>query len=369
VNQTAPRRGRSGMTLLELLVVVAILGLLASAVMPVIGGGDQVRAARAACSSITSLASQAQAQAVGRENPIGLWIEPLSAGQAIDLAIARQPDPYRGDTFDATVSLSGTVSSGTMQLMFSDGGSKVTTLTAPSSPAFASTGDFIQLEGSPDKFALVCPNPPTFDGCKVRLRPEAGQTTANTVWPTPTVEGTGTTWHAFSIIRRPAPAGESISLGSGMAIDLAWSGIGVQRFGQATLDGDGSATGDPADDLAPLGRYAAGQSIAVMFDRVGAVGEIGFFNTTLSPPNATEVRMPLRAPVYLLVGRIDRCGLGYRAAATDDAPGANWQYPDSFWVSIDPKTGMTRCSQCAISDADGPVTTARRSQAGIRSAL
>lgn len=355
-----------GMTLLELLVVVAILGLLSWAVIPVIGGGDEVRAARAACSSITSLAAQAQAQAVGRDHAIGIWIDPLSASQAIDLSIARQPAPYRGDTFDATVKLTGTVASGSMRLTFSDGGSKVTTLTATSGPAFAATGDFVQFGASPDRFRLVCPGRPTFDGCSAVLRPEAGQTPANAIWPTPSVEGTGTTWHAFSIIRRPAPAGDGIALGSGMAIDLAWSGIGVQRLGPGPLGGDGSTTADGADDLPSLGLYSEGQSIAIMFDRVGAVGEIGFFNSPLTSATAGEIRMPLRSPLYLLVGRVDRCGLGYRAAPTDDAPGANWQYPDSVWLAIDPKTGLTRWAQCSTGSPSAPVTTARGSQAGIR---
>jgi len=354
------------MTLLELLVVIAILGLLSAAVMPVLGGGP-LRAARAAASSVTSLASKAQAQAVGRENAVGLWIEPRSIDSAIDVAIARQPAPYRGDTFDATVSLSGTVASGTMSLEFQE--DKVTTLTGSSNPPCAASGDFIEFAESPARFTLICPNPPSPDNWFATLRPEAGQTTTNTVWPTPTADGSEKVWHAFSIIRRPAPVSLGISLGSGLAIDLAWSGIGTRRFGRTPLGGDGSSSPDPSDDLTPLDMYSAGQAIAIMFDRVGAVGEVGFFNTRVSPTaGAAEIRAPLRSPVFLLIGRIDRCGLGYRDSPSEDAPGANWQYPESFWVSIDPKTGLARSTQVVLRDDDGRVTTARRSQAAIRSA-
>lgn len=361
------------MTLVELLVVVAILGLLAVVVLPVFDGGP-LRATRAAASSVTSLVARAQSQSIGRGSACGLWIQPLEVGVAIDLAIARQPDAYRGDTFDATVSLSGPVASGTMLLTFSGSGTKVTTLTAPTKPPFASTGDFIEFEGSPHRFALVCPDPPTFDGCRAVLRSEAGQTTTNTLWPTPTLEGSGTTWHAFSIIRRPVPVAEGVSLGAGLAIDLAWSGVGTQRFGRTPLDGDGSASADVSDDLLPVGNYAAGQAIAIMFDRVGAVGEIAYFDTGISTAASgaaaapAGIRAPLRAPVFLLIGRIDRCGLGYRESPSEDMPGANWQYPESFWVSIDPRTGLARSAQVVLHDDDGPVRTARRSQAAIQSA-
>lgn len=362
------RRPR-GMTLVELLVVVAILGLFSAVVLPLLDGGPS-RATRTAAAAVTGLVARTQAQSIGRENACGLWIEPLSAEAAIDLAIARQPAPYRGDTFDAAVSLSGAAASGTMLLTFSKP-EAVTTLTAPLDPPFAADGDFIEFEGAPDRFRLSCPNPPTVDGCRAALRPEAGQTTANTLWPTPTIVGTGTAWHAFSIIRRPRPAAAGVSLGAGLAIDLAWSGVGTQRFGRTTLDGDGASTADPADDLPPLGTYAAGQAVAIMFDRAGMPSELGFFNTAVSlaagvaPP--AEVRTPLRATIFLLVGRIDRCGQAYRQSPPDDASGANWQYADSAWVFVEPKTGLARSMQVVPRDSSGPVTTARRSLAAALS--
>lgn len=358
------------MTLVELLVVVAILALFPVVVMPLLDGGP-ARAARTAASAVTGLVARAQSQSIGRENACGLWIEPLSTVAAIDLAIARQPAPYRGDTFDAAVSLSGPAASGTMQLLFSTPGA-VTSLTAPLDPPFASDGDFIEFEGAPDRFRLSCPNPPTVDGCRASLRPEAGQTTTNTLWPTPTIAGSGTAWHGFSIIRRPKPVAGGVLLGSGLAIDLAWSGVGTQRFGRTTLDGDGSSTADTGDDLPPLGTYADGQAVAIMFDRAGMPSELGFFNTAASLASGAgvpaEVRMPLRATVFLLVGRIDRCGQGYLQTPSNDAAGANWQYGDSFWVFIDPKTGMARSAQVSPRDGSGPVTSARRSLAAVLTA-
>lgn len=369
---TAPS-GRTGMTLVELLAVITILGLLSVAVIPILDGGE-LRAARNAAASMTSLVAMSQARSIGHDMPAGVWIEPLSVGAAIDLKLARQPAPYRGDTFNATVALSGPVAGGTMVLTFSDNGASVTTLTAPAEPPFATTGDFIEFAGSSSRFTLICPDPPASTGFRAALRTEAGQTTANTLWPTPALEGSGTAWHGFSIVRRPSPAAAGLTLGSGLAIDLAWSGVGTGRFGRTVLAGDGSSTAEVSDDMPPLGTYTAGQAVAIMFDRTGAVGEIGFFNTATSvaaggaPGRTAELRAPLQAPVFLLVGRIDRCGLGFRDSVSEEAPGANWQYPESFWVSIDPKTGLARSARVTLRDADGPVTTVRRSQALIRSA-
>ncbi|NCY03336.1 MAG: hypothetical protein EBX36_10615, partial [Planctomycetia bacterium] len=78
-------------------------------------------------------------------------------------------------------------------------------------------------------------------------------------------------------------------------------------------------------------------------------------------------RTPLRATIFLLVGRIDRCGQGYRQSPPDDASGANWQYADSAWVFVDPKTGLARSMQVVPRDSSGPVTTARRSLAAALS--
>ncbi|MBM3954781.1 MAG: prepilin-type N-terminal cleavage/methylation domain-containing protein [Planctomycetes bacterium] len=365
--------GRDGMTLVELLAVIVILGLLSVAVIPILDGGE-LRAARNAAASMTSLVATAQGRSLGHDSPAGLWIEPLSVDAAIDVVLARQPAPYRGDTFDATVALSGPVAGGTMELTFSEKGTSVTTLTAPAETPFATTGDFIEFAGSASRFTLICPDPPASTGFRAALRAEAGQTAANTLWPTPALEGSGTVWHGFSILRRPAPAAAGLTLGSGLAIDLAWSGVGTGRFGRTALAGDGSATADVSDDVLPLGTYTAGQAIAILFDRTGAVGEIGFFNTATTvaageaPDHTAELRAPLQAPLLLLVGRIDRCGLGFREPVSEEAPGANWQYPESFWVSIDPKTGLARSARVTLRDADGPVTTARRSQAAIRSA-
>ena len=362
------RRSR-GMTLIELLVVMSILSLLSVTVLPAFSNAESARAGRRAAAAVSSLVAQSQATALGRATAAGLWIEPLSTVAAIDLSIAQRPEPYRGDTFTAAVSLALPLRpSDPVQLTFSHGGADVAQMTTPQASAFSpsvagrplvSNGDLIQIGQRADLFTLECADLPTTNGYKARLRPEAGQTPANTLWPTPSMAGQPATWHSFTIHRKPAPIAALQSLDDGMAIDLAWSGVGTERFGPAPLAGD--------DGYTPLAGYNPGQALAMMFDSAGAVAEVVFLNTALSGAGA-EASVPVRGPILLLVGRIDRCGLPYNPAPTEANPGANWQYADSMWIAIDPKTGLARSVPPVLRIQNLPVTNARDSQSLVRSA-
>jgi prepilin-type N-terminal cleavage/methylation domain-containing protein len=339
---------RGGMTLVELLVVVAILGLLAVTVLPAFSNGSDARAARQAVAVVTSQLSKAQAAAIGKSTPAGIWIQPLGTGAAaIEMALARQPPPYQGDTFSATVSGS-MVNSGTFALTFNT--SHVTLLTGSTTPPFVSTGDLIQFGGSGPSFELLCPINPLSSGTdwSAQLRSNSGQTPHNTVFPANAAALT------FAIQRKPRRIGGAVTIGSGMAIDLTWSGIGMSRFGQVALAGDAG--------LSSLSGYTPGQALVLSFNAAGGVNELQTLNVPLVA--AAETRMAVREPVFFLVGRADRCGLRYNSAATEEIPGANWQYPDSFWISVDPRTGLIKTADTKLQ-----VATARDSQAYIRSGL
>jgi prepilin-type N-terminal cleavage/methylation domain-containing protein len=339
---------RCGMTLVELLVVVAILGLLAVTVLPAFSSGSDARAARQAVAVVTSQLSKAQAAAIGNPLPAGVWIQPLGVGAtALELALARQPAPYQGDTFSATVSGSA-INSGTFALTFS--GSHVTLLTGSTTPPFVSTGDLIQFGGSGPVFELVSPTiPPQADNCSARLRSNAGQTPYNTTLPASAVQ------QSFAIYRRPIRMGGSATIGAGMAIDLAWSGVGASRFGQVSLAGDAG--------LSSLPGYTPGQAIVVLFNAAGALSELHTVNSSPSL-SVDQTRLPIREPIFLLVGRADRCGLPYNPSPTEDAPGANWQYPDSYWIAIDPRSGMVKTADTRLA-----VNNALESRSYIRSGL
>jgi prepilin-type N-terminal cleavage/methylation domain-containing protein len=352
---------RCGMTLVELLVVVAILGLLAVTVLPAFSNGSDARAARQAVAVVTSQISKAQAAAIGKPLPAGIWIQPLGDGRAsLEMALARQPAPYRGDTFSATVTGSA-VTSGTFALAFNP--SEVTLLTVSSTPAFVSTGDLVQFGGSGPHFEMLCPSSALVSGTEwsARLRTDFGQTPHNTVFP---VTSGGV---SFTIQRKPVRGGAATTIQSGMAIDLAWSGLGLNRFGQAMLLGDGQVSPGPdpdvSDNLPPMTGYTPGQAIVLTFNAAGGVNELFTLNPAPSWASS-QTRLTIHEPLFLLVGRVDRCGLPYNPSPTEDAPGANWQYPDSFWIAVDPRTGLTKTADTRLR-----VSTARESQRYIRSGL
>ena len=72
-------RAAAGMTLVELLVVVAIIGLLAVTVLPNLAGADGQREVRNAAGAVSSQLSRGPALAIEQRRSAGLWLEPLAS--------------------------------------------------------------------------------------------------------------------------------------------------------------------------------------------------------------------------------------------------------------------------------------------------
>jgi hypothetical protein len=139
--------------------------------------------------------------------------------------------------------------------------------------------------------------------------------------------------------------------------------------GSTNLAGDGFSTaGTTADDWLPDPDYVAASTpgnpgrVVAMFDPSGSLSEISYVAGSSA---AATSRLLLTGPLFLLVGRVDRCGLPYTPTPTENNPGANWQYPDSRWIAIDPRTGVVRVAEPLLRS----VTTARESQALIRAGM
>jgi type II secretory pathway pseudopilin PulG len=334
------------MTLVELLVAVAILGLLAIAVLPSFATTTDRNRAREASRAVTSFISQAQGRAIGRQTPVGFGIVKLAASTgspAIDLVPAMVPEPYRGDTPAATVRLTPPTTAPffRMDLAFSNAD--------PAAPNVGcETGDLIRFDGRGPWFEFLA-RPGSVPVYQCSLRSDAtvdtiaSQTPVNTAWP-----ALAPTEHAFEILRRPRRAGAAMSLGEGRCIDVHWSWAGQTRLAFAE------------------------QVINVLFDSTGAVRQIVAGPSRLSPDG----------DILLLVGRIDRAGqapvLPLPATASDDSIGANWQYPDSNWISINPLSGACRTAPCdaaaarqspptGLSNDDQVLWGLRQSQTFVRS--
>lgn len=297
---------RFGMTLIELLVVVGILGLLSVIVLPAISGNEESRLGRAAAEQVAGLINQARNDAMGSGRPAGVTIRPVSTGAAaaIDLFRCRVPPAYRGDTTSSQ--LQRLANSTTVQPVPTD-------CIASISQAGVLQSDLVTFDDRGPTYRIS--STPSASGFQIDLRTaEAGQNAVNTPWPPEGVP------MAFAIERRPRIVGSPVSLGQSRCIDLKWSGFGA-----------------PPPSFTS---FAAGDSISVTFDSRGQIRHV-FQNGN---------RLIANGPLFLLVGRVDRAGnasaVGAGPSAADDSIGANWQYPTSYWIAIDPASGQVRTAEC-----------------------
>ena len=288
---------RVGMTLVELLVVVTILGLLAVAVLPNLANSSDARRTREAARTVSSYIAKAQSRAIGHTEWAGFWLVPpttnSTASFALDLFLADVPQVFRGDSLPTLVS--GTVTPA--------GGFSISLGSLNGSTVSGTTGDLVRFDGEGPWFNFATAN-------LVTLRSDVNQTVLNTAWPSPAS-------HTFELLRQPIRAGSPLSLADGRCVDTYWSGQGTA----SSYVGFGASPGN----------------IAVLFDGTGRLRQLV----------VNAARISINGPLFLLIGRSDRAGQSYASlSSTDDSLGANWQYGDSFWIAIDPLTGVAKVAEC-----------------------
>jgi len=324
------------MTLVELMVVVAIIGILSVVVLPLLANSSDSRKTREAARSLVSYVARSQTRVLGRSEWGGFWMVPVSgANYALDLFSADMPEVFHGDTLPALVSGSINSSNNTFVLSSgSFGGATVSILNGA-----LTTGDLVRFDGSGPWYALL-------DSVTVCLRDgrtygpttieNTSQTTYNTPWPS--VSGK----HSYELMRLPIRSGSPLTFADGRCVDMAWSGYGSQADYTSNLFTNSSV-------------FGGGNAVAVVFDGTGRLRQLCGNGKRITPTGA----------VFLLVGRADRAGNAYATLdPKDDSVGANWQYGDCYWIGIDPLTGVATIAEC-VPNATGVVA----SQAYIRSEL
>jgi prepilin-type N-terminal cleavage/methylation domain-containing protein len=337
---------RRGMTLIELLVVVAIMMLLIITVAPNLATTAEARRGREATRMVSSFISKAQSRAIGRTDWSGFMLAATNTASfaAIDLFLADVPPVYRGDTVPALltsnpVSVASAVATGNAGQLTLSG------------TAGVQTGDLIRFQGSGSLYE-VSDVSPTNSPTSIQFRPRsgagagnanaiesAGFSAHNTPWPPSGVP------LAFEVLRQPVPAGSPLTLGESRAVDLYWSGIGPPTLTVgATVFG--AAAYRPFAITASGSFATAGASTAVMFDGTGRLRQ------AIVRSGATVRRIAITGPLYLLVGRADRAGQAFDPSPSDDSRGANWQYSDSFWIAIDPATGVVKTAESTFFGED-----------------
>jgi prepilin-type N-terminal cleavage/methylation domain-containing protein len=336
---------RRGMTLIELLVVVAIMLTLIIAVAPNLATTAEARRSREAARMVSSFVAKAQSRAVGRREWSGFMLAAINASSlaAVDLFLVDVPPVYRGDTVPAVLTITGstattrTVSGTTGQLAFSG---------TSAGEAGVRPNDLIRFNGSGPYYQIDAGNN-AVTGTSIRFElrgfgsgadEDAGFQLHNTPWPPAGVP------LAFEVLRQPVPAGSPLSLGESRAVDLRWSGVGPPTLAVGSLTFSDSYR--PFAITATDAVATSGASTSVLFDGTGRLRQ------AICQSGTTTRRIAVTGPVYLLIGRADRVAQDFVASPTDDSAGANWQYPDSFWVAIDPATGVVKTAECTFFGED-----------------
>jgi prepilin-type N-terminal cleavage/methylation domain-containing protein len=286
---SAPRRG---MTLVELLVVAAVVSMLLGLVVTGVRGGRQVQ--KRGAETLAAVLAAAQARALGvPEGAAAILASGTGAEPNAAAACTQVYDAVMQPLIEATVT-------GTLPMA---------TVTPTNGDDMQRAYKILLYGDSPVAMpptAWLAFTPPS----TVAFRGAVGQTSDNTVWPRPPVSGT----FSALLAQYPAESSTVAELGEGSAIDLRFSGIGDSR----------STTYGRLDDKG---------AVAVVFDRVGRVAEV--IQQVPDPgqaasPGAAQPAIPV-GTIYFLV--VPREQIVSSAASNPLAS------QDAAWVALSPQTG------------------------------
>jgi prepilin-type N-terminal cleavage/methylation domain-containing protein len=354
-NGSSKNTVRRGMTLVELLVVLAIVMMIAAATIPRLRPDiDRARIREAAC-SIQLYLSSARTLAISTGRSCGVMIEPLAGepGCSMSLTQIETPLPYGGDTTGSLATIvaagvpSGGVANCNITLSFSG---------TPAAPSVAlHPHDAIQVgyQGYTLLLSTTAVIPAgTASTFSAYMDVSHGETPA---WLSQNVTGPYKIWRwptksAASALQLPSPA----------VIDLTWSG------------NDPVLAADPPTWSVP----STPTPVIIMFAADGKVDWISTYSGT-TPTWGQQVV----TPIYLLVGRRDEVA-NPRTWNSPSSPPSSWQAAltaipqppkttsdpmnnvydlNSLWVSINPATGLIVVTEnCAL-----PSTGATLNAAGV----
>jgi len=282
--------GRSrGVTLIEMLVVVAILMLLLGVALPSMQGTMDERRSREAARAVNVYFGSARGLAMETGRPCGVMIQRLDAepGCSMVLEQVEVPPPYAGESIDTrarlTWSIDGTV--GKVQAVLTGGGIN---------PALVHEGDRVRFNHQGPLYTIV--GEPSANAMTLVIDLSQGQ---ELPWP-PVGADMPSEPVPFEIHRQPTKSfADPLQLPAGAVIDLEASGTADHFIGRGSRD-----------------------PVYILFSPNGSVDRVyhgGHIH------HATE-------PIFLLIGKREKVP----AVAGEE----NFRDLTALWVTLNPRTGL-----------------------------
>ncbi len=338
---------RRGMTLVELMVVVLILGLLAVTVLPNLANSADSRKIREAARAVSSFVAASQSQAISGRSGGGIRIDVLgspmgSNDAALDVGMVMIPQPYCGDDPGSVVKVTpgeDANENGNLDLGEDANGNGILDFDY-SMATLEFTGGFsddplknasgnilphlgIRFGGSRIEFMFE----PTLgtvymqDGIGPSNLPNLNQTIDNTSWPQGAV--------CYEITAGPLRDGNtSLTLGDGVAIDMTNSYVGTGNIFSVPRLSD---------------------SVYLLFDSAGV--PTSWINDGLT-------KQPFAETLFLLINSVE--AIQNNTSLTE---------PGGYWVAIDPRGGVPKVAEVKPQGAPIDTLKIRDSQEYIRKGL
>jgi prepilin-type N-terminal cleavage/methylation domain-containing protein len=311
---------RRGMTLVELLVVLAIMGLLAVTVVPLLVGNRDKKSVRNAADAAESAFNHVATKAMTSPHGAAAWLETgtsgAGSGAAVrSIAFARVPAVASG----ATTIIANNVTTVTVSLSLS--GSFASDLPAP-----------IQFAGIPGVFTALSTTSVTSGTSSV-----SGPLN-RTAWNSaPPLASSAPVPYSIHLPPRPSSFASVTPLPGGVAIDLSSSQIGLNSAATSLIG------------------Y---KRVAIEYDRTGSPLSV-WMSTATSGGSWARQMLTASTPIVLAIGMQSQAGQGWVSTPTEDDPGALWQSSFARWLLIDPRNGSARVIEAGSCTAATDGTTAR----------